>query len=124
MTRRIGWALGLVAVLAGTALGGNWPGFRGPTGMGTIDEKDLPLKWDGKSGEGLYKAAKEGEVLCRKLATGEEVFAEKLEKVSRLASPVATADGRVYFVSTGTSHVLRAGCGRARARGRGDRIAP
>lgn len=28
----------------------NWPGWRGPTGMGQTDEKDLPLKWGGKDG--------------------------------------------------------------------------
>ena len=60
------------------------------------------------SGGLIFKVRKEGEVLCRKLATGEEVFAEKLEKVSKLASPVATADGRIYFVSTGTSYVIKA----------------
>jgi outer membrane protein assembly factor BamB len=32
---------------------GNWPGWRGPTGMGYTDEKDLPLRWDGKTGENL-----------------------------------------------------------------------
>jgi len=26
--------------------GGDWPGFRGPTGMGTADTSDLPLNWD------------------------------------------------------------------------------
>ncbi|MBM4040074.1 MAG: hypothetical protein FJ290_16335, partial [Planctomycetes bacterium] len=61
MTRRIGSAFGFMALLAGTAFAGNWPGFRGPTGMGTTDEKDLPLKWDGKSGKGiLWKAPLKG----------------------------------------------------------------
>jgi hypothetical protein len=32
---------------------GDWPGWRGTTGCGTTDEKDLVLKWDGKSGEGV-----------------------------------------------------------------------
>ncbi len=38
-----------------------------------------------------------------------ELFTERVEQLSHLASPVATADGRVYFVSTGKSYVLRAG---------------
>jgi outer membrane protein assembly factor BamB len=31
----------------------NWPGFRGPTGLGYTQEKDLPLTWDGKKGEAI-----------------------------------------------------------------------
>src|SRR5262249_62067460 len=31
----------------------NWPGWRGPTGMGYCNEKDLPLRWDGASKENL-----------------------------------------------------------------------
>jgi outer membrane protein assembly factor BamB len=32
---------------------GDWPQFRGPTGLGYTEEKGLPLKWDGKTGEGI-----------------------------------------------------------------------
>jgi hypothetical protein len=46
---------------------------------------------------------------CLKVSSGETVFAERLDGVSKLASPIATADGRVYFVSTGKSYVLKAG---------------
>ena len=31
----------------------NWPQFRGPTGLGYSAEKDLPLKWDAKTGENV-----------------------------------------------------------------------
>ncbi len=44
--------IGLILWVA-AARAGDWPGWRGPTGCGTTDEKDLPLKWDGKTGEGL-----------------------------------------------------------------------
>src|SRR6266516_989501 len=30
-----------------TSLAGDWPGWRGPTGLGYTDEKDLPLTWGG-----------------------------------------------------------------------------
>jgi outer membrane protein assembly factor BamB len=33
--------------------GENWPGWRGPTGMGQTDEKDLPLSWGGKDQENV-----------------------------------------------------------------------
>ena len=32
---------------------GDWPQFRGPTGLGYTDERGLPLKWDGKTGENV-----------------------------------------------------------------------
>ena len=31
----------------------NWPGWRGPTGLGQSDEKDLPLTWGGKNQENV-----------------------------------------------------------------------
>src|SRR5262245_30713062 len=37
----------------GAVWAGDWPGFRGPTGLGYTDEKDLPLTWNGKSGENV-----------------------------------------------------------------------
>jgi len=31
----------------------DWPAFRGPTGLGYSEEKDLPLTWNGSTGEGI-----------------------------------------------------------------------
>ena len=41
--------------LAGSDFGraGDWPAWRGPTGLGYTDEKDLPLTWNGKTGENI-----------------------------------------------------------------------
>jgi len=33
----------------GVLRAGEWPGWRGPTGLGYTDEEDLPLEWNGKS---------------------------------------------------------------------------
>jgi outer membrane protein assembly factor BamB len=41
-----------LAVLSSSAAG-DWPGWRGPTGLGYTDEKDLPLTWNAKSGENV-----------------------------------------------------------------------
>jgi len=41
-------ATGLLIPAAGRA-SDVWPGWRGPTGLGTTDETDLPLTWDGKT---------------------------------------------------------------------------
>ena len=35
------------------AQGENWPQFRGPSGLGYSAEKDLPVKWDVKTGENV-----------------------------------------------------------------------
>jgi outer membrane protein assembly factor BamB len=61
------------------------------------------------SGEYLYRLSPPGVITCRKLASGEEVYKERLEKVNTHPSPIATADGRIYLVSTTVSHVVKAG---------------
>ena len=44
------------------------------------------------------------------VATGKEMYVEKLpDNISASASPFATADGLIYFVSCGKSLVLKAG---------------
>ena len=41
----------LLLPLAGRAA--NWPQFRGPTGLGYTEEKNLPLTWNAKTGENI-----------------------------------------------------------------------
>lgn len=43
----------VVAVSAVTQASDTWPGWRGPTGLGTSDEKDLPLTWGGRDNENV-----------------------------------------------------------------------
>jgi outer membrane protein assembly factor BamB len=61
------------------------------------------------SGDYIYRVVAEGVIECRSLASGEKLFSGRLEGVSKLASPIATPDGRVYFASTGNSYVIKAG---------------
>src|SRR6516164_7303568 len=42
-----------LAALPAAAASENWPGWRGPTGMGLSDEANLPLTWGGKAQENL-----------------------------------------------------------------------
>ena len=58
---------GLAALIAGLMLAataaraGDWPGWRGPTGQGYTDEKNLPLEWDAKTGKNvLWKVTLHG----------------------------------------------------------------
>ena len=55
MTPRSARPFAVVAMLAtvATGRGEDWPGWRGPTGMGVSDEKDLPLTWGGKDDENV-----------------------------------------------------------------------
>jgi outer membrane protein assembly factor BamB len=89
-----------------------------PTGSGDVTATHVKWKVEKSpgdysspvvAGEYIFKTQKEGVIACLKLATGETAFTAPLDGVSKLASPVATADGRVYFVSTGKSYVLKAG---------------
>jgi outer membrane protein assembly factor BamB len=50
---------GAVLIICGSRCcsAGDWPGWRGPTGLGYSEEKDLPLTWDAKTGKNvLWKA--------------------------------------------------------------------
>lgn len=60
-------------------------------------------------GDYVYRTQKPGIVRCWKLSTGEEMFTERLAGVSHLASPIATTDGRVWFLTSGKSYVVKAG---------------
>ena len=109
------WGGGLLYVQKG----GNEPAQAvDPTGRGDVTQSHV--KWQNPkvpgdyaspviAGDYVYAVQKEGVIGCYKLATGEEVFSAKLDGVSKLASPFATADGRVYFVSAGKSYVIKAG---------------
>jgi outer membrane protein assembly factor BamB len=46
-------ALLVFVFTASTGLAADWAGWRGPTGQGVCDEKDLPLTWGGKEQENV-----------------------------------------------------------------------
>src|SRR6516164_4926255 len=53
----------VVLLWTGTTLAADWPGWRGPTGLGYTEEKDLPLTWDAKTGKNvLWKTLLHGGV--------------------------------------------------------------
>jgi len=60
-------------------------------------------------GEYLYRVHKPGVLKCWKLATGDLVYEKRLENISYLASPIATADGRIYIASPRRSYIIKAG---------------
>lgn len=89
-----------------------------PTGQGDVTKTHVKWKvpevtgqWGSAVADGqfVYRVNESNELTCRKLATGETVYTASLPDVSPLASPIATADGRIYFVGAGKSYVIKAG---------------
>lgn len=89
-----------------------------PTGTGNVTKTHV--KWTAKNvpegysspvadAEYLYRAHKPELLTCRKLSDGEVVYSERLPGMNSSASPVLTADGRVYLASGGKSYVVKAG---------------
>jgi outer membrane protein assembly factor BamB len=89
-----------------------------PSGQGDVGKTHV--KWrvaqipEGLSspvlvGDHLYRLHNPNVLKCFALSTGAVAYAERLEGVTGWASPVATADGRLYFASGGKSVVVKAG---------------
>jgi len=51
----------------------NWPQFRGPTGQGLSEERNLPLKWDATNGI-AWKTALPGEGWSSPIVWNDRVF--------------------------------------------------
>jgi outer membrane protein assembly factor BamB len=57
----------------------------------------------------LYRSVRPGILKCWDMATGKLVYAERLQGLTEVASPVATPDGRIYFASPARTYVIQAG---------------
>ncbi len=57
----------------------------------------------------LYRLHNPEVLKCYALATGAQLFTERLQGVATAASPFATPEGHVYCASAGKSYVLKAG---------------
>jgi len=88
-----------------------------PTGAGNLTKSNIKWKAPAMDGLGspiivdglLYRLLNPDVLRVYKLATGEKVYSHRLEGATSWPSPVATADGVVYFASAGKSYVLKAG---------------
>ena len=54
---RMSLTIMVLFLLAGATRAGDWPGWRGPTGMGITDARDLPLTWGGEDGANIVWTA-------------------------------------------------------------------
>jgi len=57
----------------------------------------------------LYRLHSPGVLKCYRMADGAEIYSQRLEGITVPASPVAAADGTIYFASAGRSYVVKAG---------------
>jgi len=89
-----------------------------PSGIGDITKshrkwtKEVPEGFSSAIvvGEYLYRLHNPGAITCWKLATGEQVYKERLAGItSTAASPIATPEDRIYFASAGKSYVIQSG---------------
>lgn len=61
-------------------------------------------------GQHVYRLHTPGILKCWKAATGKLVYSERLDGLSTTwASPIADANGRLYFANAGKSYVLQTG---------------
>ncbi len=68
-------ALGLLCSSLPALGGENWPQFRGPTGLGFSDEKNLPLHWGGPKHENvLWTSPLHGAGHASPIVWGDKVF--------------------------------------------------
>ena len=67
--------LAWVLVLGAACWAGNWPQFRGPSGLGYTEEKGLPAEWGGKEGKNvLWKSPLKGQGHASPIVWGDRVF--------------------------------------------------
>jgi outer membrane protein assembly factor BamB len=59
--------------------------------------------------EFVYRMHNPGVLRCFELTTGDQLFAQRMSGVNASASPIATADGRLYFAGGGKSVVVKVG---------------
>jgi outer membrane protein assembly factor BamB len=89
-----------------------------PTGKGDVSKTHV--KWQGNVtgaagtspvivGDYLYRVSDPGLIRCWKVASGELMFEQRTPRITPSASPIATADGRIYFAGPATSYVIKAG---------------
>jgi outer membrane protein assembly factor BamB len=89
-----------------------------PTGAGDVTQshvkwrtRPIPEGYSSASivGDCVYRLHNPGVLKCFELATGKQLFAERLSAVNASISPVVTGDGRIYYAGAGKSAVLKAG---------------
>lgn len=96
---RIRFTLSIGLVVAGTVVqADDWPQFRGPNGLGIAPEQAVPVKFDGKAGEGLlWKAKIEQGGQSSPIVAGDKVFVTGGSAEKRFVYCYNVADGKLAW---------------------------
>jgi outer membrane protein assembly factor BamB len=92
------FALVLIAVLGSAVQAADWPAWRGPTGQGFSEEKNLPLKWSDKNNvKWKVPLAEEGN--STPVVWGDKIFLTQATKggAKRSLLCLARADGQLLW---------------------------
>jgi outer membrane protein assembly factor BamB len=99
--------------------GGKTAALVDPSGSGDVTKTHMKMQIQGVPGGAgssaiivdkyVYRGSEPGKILCWELATGELMYEERALKLSPCASPIATADGRIYIAGPVKSYVFKAG---------------
>src|SRR5262245_49885838 len=91
-------ALGLLVAICSNLAAGDWPGWRGPTGQGHCDEKDVPLKWNEKENV-RWKVPLANPGNSTPVVWGDNIFLTQANKGGSVRSLLcfARADGSVRW---------------------------
>ncbi len=93
-------ALVLMAGTCATITAADWPAWRGPTGQGHSDEKNLPLKWGGKDDANVkWKVALKDPCNSTPVIWGDNIFLTMATKGggTRSLLCLARADGKLKW---------------------------
>ncbi len=95
------FAIGLLA--ADSVRAENWPGWRGPRGDGTSEEKEVPLRWDGTTGENIvWKTPLPGRGHSSPIVWGDRLFVVSCveEQQARILFCVDRQSGQILWQRT------------------------
>jgi outer membrane protein assembly factor BamB len=92
------FALILLTVLGSSVHGSDWPAWRGPTGQGFSEEKNLPLKWSDKNNV-KWKVSLSEEGNSTPVVWGDKTFLTQATKggAKRSLLCLARADGKLIW---------------------------
>jgi hypothetical protein len=104
---RIAGVCTAVLGLAAAAWADNWPQFRGPTGLGTTPERNLPVRWDGFTGKNiLWKAPLVGEGHASPIVWEDRVFLTTVRWAGGKPDPAVIPEHHVVCYAVKDGKVL------------------